>query len=475
MRALWAAGMLLRRLRNERGIVLLIALLVASTSFVFAAAPRLFNRVSDDALHSIAQAARPQDRNLALDLNSMLTPGFDGGVASVRAHGDQLATQIPPSLTGVVSERSMRVTTVRFYVPQSAARRDPHLASLPGRRAGRGAPGRRAVAEGSRRPAPLGCARRGRLGRDAGAARPTRGRALDTGGQRDRRQGRRPPDTHPRRQRPADRHGTRTERRLRQSRRIPHRADRAAHRRRVRAGRSAVGVLVRRRRPARRGAAWERGQADHLRNRVHGAGDVPRDLAERRCRSITSGASMVDPQRLDAGAVDTLRSDLHRLGLISGVGTGAPGTVTVLTGLPAILDKYAAERALSESVLSIAAIGPFGLAAGAMGMVAILLVRRRRANVTLARGRGASGALVLGTQLWDIDPHRGRRCAVRAAARRRADSRRATTRSPVSLRSRWARWRCSCSSVRAGRAPGVRSGSWSGTTPRSCGCRRAGS
>src|SRR5207248_2777179 len=110
----------------------------------------------------------------------------------------------------------------------------------------------------------------------------------------------------------------------------------------------------------------------------------------------------VDPQRLDAGQVDQLQVDLHRLALIGGAAAGrAGGAVSVLTGLPGILDRYAAQRALSESVLSIAAIGPFGLAAGGMAMVGILLVRRRRTTLALARGRGASGALVLGTQLWE--------------------------------------------------------------------------
>ncbi|MGZ6300150.1 MAG: FtsX-like permease family protein, partial [Candidatus Limnocylindria bacterium] len=110
----------------------------------------------------------------------------------------------------------------------------------------------------------------------------------------------------------------------------------------------------------------------------------------------------IDPGRLDAGQVAQLQVDLHRLGLITGSSDGSTsGTVVVLTGLPRFLDRFAAERALSESVLSIAAIGPFGLAGGAMAMVAILLVTRRRAALALARGRGASGSLVLGTQLWE--------------------------------------------------------------------------
>ncbi len=52
----------------------------------------------------------------------------------------------------------------------------------------------------------------------------------------------------------------------------------------------------------------------------------------------------------------------------------------------------------SETVLSIAAIGPLALALSATAMLAILLVRRRRNSLLLARGRGASGWLLLGAQ-----------------------------------------------------------------------------
>src|SRR5207248_2076750 len=115
--SLWAAGLLLRRLKSERGIVLLIVLLVGSTSFVFAAAPRLFNRVSDEALHFVAAAARPADRNLAMNVIGTLTPAAEGGVSTVRAYGDDLAKQIPASITGIVADRQMRITTPRFFVP----------------------------------------------------------------------------------------------------------------------------------------------------------------------------------------------------------------------------------------------------------------------------------------------------------------------------------------------------------------------
>ncbi len=136
------------------------------------------------------------------------------------------------------------------------------------------------------------------------------------------------------------------------------------------------------------------------------------------------------------------------------------------TGLPPILERFTEEQALTETVLSIATIGPLGLAAGAMAMVALLLVQRRRATLALARGRGASGALVLGTQLWEsillaggaallglvlalgLVPGRGSR-ALRDPRDRGRDHRHAAPRR-----------------VRAGRRPGDRSATWSATTPR---------
>lgn len=400
MRSLWAAGLLLRRLRNERGIVLLIALLVGSTSFVFAAAPRLFNRVSDSALRSIAQDARPADRNLALALSSSLTPSNDGGVASVRAHGDKLAEQIPPSVAAIFTERTLRVTTARFYVP------DPPLVETHitlryqdgVQDATRLVDGRWPVSHG----APLNSLAPGVAGNGGANAPPVViEAALSTA------------EATAAGVRVGD-HLTLT---LDGSDPLLNtqlsRSDVFGFRGGYRiapAELEIVGLFE----PIDPQAEYWYGDSGLLQVEQHGTEDNPIIFAtaymapEQYPDIWKSGLPfhyewrfLVDPQRLDAGQVDTLRADLHRLGLISGTGTGVAGTVTVLTGLPAIFDKYAGERALSESVLSIAALGPFGLAAGAMAMVAILLVRRRRATLALARGRGATGALVLGTQLWE--------------------------------------------------------------------------
>ena len=124
----------------------------------------------------------------------------------------------------------------------------------------------------------------------------------------------------------------------------------------------------------------------------------------------------VDPERLHADQVVHLRDGLRQIGLTEGLpASGVAGTVAVRTGLPGILDQYAAEIVLTETVLSVAAIGPLGMAGGAMAMAAILLGVRRRASFTLVRGRGATGWL--GNGALGGGPAGRWRLARRAAAR----------------------------------------------------------
>jgi putative ABC transport system permease protein len=117
----------------------------------------------------------------------------------------------------------------------------------------------------------------------------------------------------------------------------------------------------------------------------------------------------VDASDLDANLVDTLQPDLRKLDLIATTNdrsvlpevgsTVSLANITIRTGLLGVLDRFDAQRARSESVLSIAVLGPLGLAAGAIAMLAVLIVRPRRPSLLLARGRGASGGLLLGAQL----------------------------------------------------------------------------
>ena len=112
----------------------------------------------------------------------------------------------------------------------------------------------------------------------------------------------------------------------------------------------------------------------------------------------------LDETRLDAGRLDALVPDLRRTTTQFARATGGttdPERVALRSGLIALLERYEAERAASEAVLSVAATGPILLAAGAFAMTAVLLVARRRANLVLARERGASGGLLLGAELWE--------------------------------------------------------------------------
>jgi len=112
----------------------------------------------------------------------------------------------------------------------------------------------------------------------------------------------------------------------------------------------------------------------------------------------------IDPERTDIAQIETLQNDLKQMQSRNEeevFGPGIPGTLGLRTGLQRVIGQYLSERSVTEAVLTVAAIGPFVLAAGAIGMIAILLVLRRRAALELARGRGASGLLILGAQAWE--------------------------------------------------------------------------
>src|SRR6185369_8354412 len=393
MPALWAAGLLLRRLRTERGIILLIVILVAATSFVFAAAPRLCNRVADEALQYAVQVAPPAQRNLALNVVSAIAPTSKGGVSGVRAYGDQLAEPLPKSVTSLAGEQSLLVTSVRFYVPRPPSY-ETHVSLryadgvtdatklVSGRwPVDRGVPLRAASAAGGPTPAPgspeaepvvlevaLSTAEAAEVGIKLGDRLVV---TLD---------------------------GSDVLLRSTAYRIVPLTLE-------------VVGLFD----PIDPTAEYWEGDTALLHAQQVGNDDTPIAYvtayipAETYPDVWSSGLPFhyewryrIDPARMDAGQVAQLQVDLRRLGLLSGSTSGGPnGAVIVQTGLPRIVDAYAAQRALSEAVLSIAAIGPFGLAVGAMAMVSILLVRRRRSTLALTRGRGASGGLVLGTQLWE--------------------------------------------------------------------------
>ena len=109
----------------------------------------------------------------------------------------------------------------------------------------------------------------------------------------------------------------------------------------------------------------------------------------------------VDPARLDAGRLETLVPDLRRLDTTFAPSQSTQGGLFYRSGLLSLIDRYLERRASTEAVLSVAAMGPLAVAAGALGLVAAIVIRRRRVTLALARGRGASARQLLAAQLWE--------------------------------------------------------------------------
>lgn len=392
MRSLWAGAMLLRRLGAERGVILLIFVLVAGTSFVFAAAPRLFNRVTDDALQYAVRVASPQQRSISASLSGNIGARAGDGVAPIRERGQQIEAKFSPAITDLIADRPLRFTSVRMYVwdPPSY---DTRLYL----RYRDGLTDRTKLAAG-------------RWPEDHGATLKTI--AVQTGENEPPAPATGPPDVFE----AAISTATATEVGLKLGDRIEIRLDgsdpaiQGAPLTLAPSEVEIVGLYD----PLDEADPYWFADDDMLHAVQRGNPDQPiawitayvppemyPNLAGSRLPFQYEWRYATAPERYESDEVPQLQSDLRRLGVNAGVAAGASGTVDIRTGLPGILEDFAAERALTETVLSIATLGPFGLAAGAIAMVALLLVRRRRGTLALARGRGASASLLLGTQLWE--------------------------------------------------------------------------
>jgi putative ABC transport system permease protein len=393
MRSLWAAGLLLRRLRTEPGVIALLFVLVAGTAFLFAAAPRLFNQVSDEALrYEVAQAA-PAQRNLQLALASNLS-ARSGGVSGPTNHGLALQHQFPPSLQELVDARDLVVTTARFSLPDPpefttyltlryqdgltdatrlvAGRWPRSLGSmLPPATIGLIPPSPETDGEP---PMPFEIAISADAAADVGISIGDHLPVLVDG---------------------SDPLLARTFYRI-----VPTEM-----------------VVVGTYRAVDPTADYWYGDVSLLQIFRAGSLDAPIAYvtayfaADDYPGLVSSGLPFryqwrfnLATDRLDAGQVPALLDDLRRVQsdfLTGSSELSRPGGVVLRTGLLDLVERFQAKSASSEAVLSIAAIGPFALAGGALGMLAILLVTRRRSAIGLARGRGASSYLILGTQLWE--------------------------------------------------------------------------
>jgi putative ABC transport system permease protein len=384
MRSLWAAGLLLRRVRMERGALGMLFVLLAATTFVFSAAPRLFDRVADDGLAYALHSASPVQRDLTLAVTDIIAPGPDRGIAVLRSYGERREGEFPPAVEAEIVARSLRFSSVSLSVvdppvgPTQLVLRyqdgipdatrlvagrwpvDRGMPLRPGREADdQSPPAIVEVAFSAAEAAEIGVVLGDQLGVAVNQADPV----------------------------VAFRHAQMA---------------------------PAIVEVVGLFEPLDPAADRWVGDADLLHAIPSGPPEAPTFnatayVAAEAYPSLVGGLLpiryewhfQIDPA-LSADHVTGLRAGL--LSLAAGGVTSAdanPGSVEVRTTLPALLDRFIAQRSLTEAILSLAAIGPLALGGAAVGLVAVLLVARRRAGLALARGRGASGSLVLGTALWE--------------------------------------------------------------------------
>src|SRR5262245_23965656 len=114
MRLVGAVAVVLRRLRAERGTVVMLFLLVAVTSFLVAVGPRLFERVADAGLRDAVSKGTALQRNLQFTAIDRIRPGDDQPMSFVQTRGDDIADQLPPSVGSLVDQRDFLVETPRF-------------------------------------------------------------------------------------------------------------------------------------------------------------------------------------------------------------------------------------------------------------------------------------------------------------------------------------------------------------------------
>jgi len=390
MTRIWAAGLLLRRLRGELGIVLLITALVGGTTFLFAAAPRVFNRVADDAMQAAISSAQPIQRTISLSVVGDIPPASNGAVSRVADAGDRLAKKVPPSITDAIGEETYRITSPRLSVADPP-RYDTRVALT--------------YRDGLIDDATLAA---GRWPADRG----DRLQVRQLGVPRD------PDEPEPEAVviEVAVSAAAATELGLAVGDRLS--VDLDGTDGMIRFFRLAllptelevVGLYE----PIDPGAIAWAVDRDLVGVVQHGTDDVPVGwvgavIAGDAYRSVWTGQLpfqyawryLIDPSGLDAGRLPQIQADLRRLGQAVSNDAALGDQIAVVTGLPGVLERVGRQLAATESILTMALIGPFALAAGALATVALLLARRRRPVVSLARGRGAAGSLVLGAQLWE--------------------------------------------------------------------------
>ena len=379
MRLLGAVAVLLRRIRAERGVAILLFVLVAVTSFVVAASPRLFAQVADAGMRYEVARATSAQRNLQFTTVDQIRAEEDDALANVDDRGEGFLERLPDSVRQLIASRSYVVDSTRFRLleppnyPSYVTLRqqdgvEEHIEYVAGRPPVRAA----APAEPDlpqRFEVALSSATAAELLVELGDILPA---AVD------------PNDPMLRNVFP--RPTTEIEFEV-------------------------VGLFTV---DDRHAPYWfdETTLADAA---IGGTEESPIAFAtavfasEAYADVLALGLPnryrwrlFVDTDRLDAGALGELRGDLRRLESSFGTaGSGPNGRILYRSGLLDVLERFAARRTATEAALWVAALGPLAVAAGALGLVAVIIVGRRRGALALARGRGASAGQLLAAQLWE--------------------------------------------------------------------------
>ena len=111
-----AVAALLRRLRAERVMALLIFVVVAVTSFAVAAGPRLFNHVADDGLRYAVAHATAIGRNVQFATVDQVPADDVDLFARVVSRGEAIRARLPDSVDGLIDQSRFVVESTRFQL-----------------------------------------------------------------------------------------------------------------------------------------------------------------------------------------------------------------------------------------------------------------------------------------------------------------------------------------------------------------------
>lgn len=383
---------LLRRLRAERDLTLIVAGIVLLTTFVFAAIPRLFNEMADDGLRHAVTTANPLQRNIQMTQPGRIAATGDDPFSPVQQAGETFRENLAPSIQRIIGGSNYLVDTPRYRVFQTPGVADypfpryitmryqqdvePHLTLIAGRMP---------------RPRDDTLTVSGDLTGGTPAEAPVFEVAIST----------------------------ETARQLavqvgQQLVMEPFPDDRLAQS----VPRSRQGYIVMEISglfevndvneaywlsiPAiDRAVEYDDGMQVH----IYATGVMAGGAYEQYLRETSFPLNyvwryFVDPASFDAGDLDRLAEDVRRLDAeYDTFGSASLGDTGVTTGLSSIFRRYLSQREVTEAVLSLASIGLLAVAFAVIGLVTTMVAERRRQMVALVRGRGGSVAQLLGAQV----------------------------------------------------------------------------